>query len=169
MARIEFVAGLYMDHNGPVLPARLVEAAVVEGARKSKSGKRAEAGVIVEKHASLIYDGPRTAKELLRTRGFRLAVPVRVVQAKVVRTRLIFERWSANIEISYLEDIVNWLKSLGIWFGLIAIATLANWMRTGTRTSGERNDFTALLQRKSKGFAPKAGDFHFLRGSNLQT
>ena len=64
MARIEFVAGLYMNEDGPVIPARLLEAAVVEGARKSKLGKHVQAGVIVEKHATLIYDGPRTAKEL---------------------------------------------------------------------------------------------------------
>ena len=47
-----------------MIPARLLEAAVVEGARKSKSGKQVQAGVIVEKHATLIYDGPRTAKAL---------------------------------------------------------------------------------------------------------
>src|SRR4051812_43785097 len=64
IARIEFVAGLYMGQGGPVIPARLLEAAVVEGARKSKLGKQVQAGVIVEKHASLIFDGPKTAKEL---------------------------------------------------------------------------------------------------------
>jgi hypothetical protein len=40
LARIEFFAGLYMDQNEPAIPARLLEAAVVEGARKSKSGKQ---------------------------------------------------------------------------------------------------------------------------------
>jgi hypothetical protein len=107
MARIEFVAGLYMDQSGPVLPSRLLEAVVVEGARKSKSGKQAQAGVIVEKHASLIYDGPRTDKELFDDERFRMAVPVRVGQVKVVRTRPVFENWSAVVELSYLEDIIN--------------------------------------------------------------
>lgn len=83
MARIEFVAGLYMNEDGPVIPARLLEAAVVEGARKSKLGKKVQAGVIVEKHATLIYDGPRTAKELFKNERFRLAVPVRVGRVRV--------------------------------------------------------------------------------------
>ena len=107
MARIEFMSGLYVGKNGPVIPARLLEAVVVEGARKSKSGKQVQAGVIAEKHAMLIYDGPRTAKALFENERFRLAVPVRVGQHRVVRTRPIFDRWSAVIELSYLEDIVN--------------------------------------------------------------
>jgi hypothetical protein len=107
LARIEFVAGLYMDQTGPVIPARLLEAAVVEGARKSKTGKQIQAGVIVEKHATLVYDGPRMAKALFEDERFRLAVPVRIGQVKVVRTRPVFANWSAAIELSYLEDIVN--------------------------------------------------------------
>jgi hypothetical protein len=107
MARIEFVAGLYMDSNGPVIPARLLEAVIIAGARKSKLGKQVQAGLIVEKHAPLIYEGPRTAKELLENDTFRLAEMVRVGQAKVMRTRPIFKNWSAVIELSYLEDIIN--------------------------------------------------------------
>ena len=107
LARIEFIAGLYMNEDGPVIPARLIEAVVVEGARKSKTGKQVQAGVIVEKHAPLIYDGPRTPKELFEDERFRLVTPVRVGQVRVMRTRPIFERWSAVIELSYLEDIVT--------------------------------------------------------------
>jgi hypothetical protein len=107
LARIEFAAGLYIDQSGPVIPARLLEAAVVEGARKSKSGKEVQAGVIVEKHATLIYDGPRKAQALYDDKQFRLVVPVRVGQVKVIRTRPFFANWSAVIELSYLEDIVN--------------------------------------------------------------
>lgn len=124
MARIEFVAGLYMDQNGPVIPARLLEAAVVEGARKSKSGKQAQAGVIVEKHATLQYDGPRIAKALFEDERFRLAVPVRVGQARIVRTRPYFEKWSAVIELTYLEsimnpaDLTNAVRAAGLLVGL---------------------------------------------------
>lgn len=108
MARIEFHAGLYLGADGePVLPARLLEAAITDGARKSKLGKLALAGVIVEKHARLQYDGPRTASELFEDEGFRFAVPVRVGQQKVIRTRPIFHKWSAEIEVSYLADVIG--------------------------------------------------------------
>lgn len=107
MARIEFHAGLYMDRDGPILEARVIEATVTAGARKSKSGKSAQAGVIVEQHARLEYDGPRTADALFRDDNFRLVAPVRVGQVKVMRTRPIFPKWSAKLVISYLADVMN--------------------------------------------------------------
>lgn len=108
MARIEYHAGLYVDDRGrPIIPSRLLEAAVIEGAKKSKLGKQAQAGVIVEAHAVLGYDGPRTAQALFEDDRFRFAVPVRVGQQKVVRTRPIFREWSAKIEVSFLPDIIN--------------------------------------------------------------
>jgi hypothetical protein len=107
MARIEYAAGLYLNADGPVIPARMLEAAITDGAKKSKLGKLVAAGVMVEKHASLIYDGPREAKALFEDDRFRLAIPVRVGQQKVVRTRPIFPEWGAEIEVSYLADIIN--------------------------------------------------------------
>ena len=107
MARIEFMAGLYMDQEGPVVPSRMIEATVVAGARKSKLGKLAEAGVVVEHHAQLDYPGPRTAEALFQLAEFRLALPVRVGQVRVIRTRPIFTTWSAAIELSFLDDVIN--------------------------------------------------------------
>lgn len=107
MSRIEYIAGLYMDEAGPVLPAIMIEATITAGARKSKTGKQAQAGVIVEKHARLDFDGPRTAPELFADDGFRLSVPVRIGQQKIIRTRPIFHSWSSNIEVSYLSDVLN--------------------------------------------------------------
>jgi hypothetical protein len=107
MAHIEFLSGLYMDSRGPIIPAHVISAMTIAGARISKSGKKAEASIIVDKHASLIYDGPRTAQELWEDERFRHVVPVRVGQVKVIRTRPIFYDWSAVIEISYLPDVLN--------------------------------------------------------------
>lgn len=107
MARIEFAAGLYMGQDGPIIPDRLIEATVIAGSRKSKLGKLALAGVVVDHHAKLIYDGPQTAKELFEDDRFRLAVPVRIGQQKVIRTRPIFNEWSAELSISYLADVIN--------------------------------------------------------------
>lgn len=107
MARIEFAAGLYANADGPVLPARSLEATIIEGARKSKLGKLALAGVIVERHAQLEYDGPRDTKALFEDDRFRFAVAVRVGTAKVMRTRPIFNEWSAKVDVRYLGDIIN--------------------------------------------------------------
>lgn len=107
LARIEYMAGLYVDEDGPVIPHRMLEAVITEGAKKSKLGKLAQAGVIVDKHARLDYDGPRSPKELFADENFRFTVPVRIGQQKVVRTRPHFAKWSAKIEVSYLADIIN--------------------------------------------------------------
>lgn len=107
MAKIEFIASLYMSADGPVISSRLLEANITNGARKSKLGKLTQAGVIVERHSSLEYDGPRDAYALLEDENFRLAVPVRIGQQKVIRTRPIFNEWAADIEIKYLDDVIN--------------------------------------------------------------
>lgn len=107
MAEIEYFAGLYMGADGPVIPSQMIEACLLVGARKSKNGRLAQAGIIVEKSARLEYDGPRTAEELFTTEGFRRADPVRVGTSKVIRTRPWFQKWSAELEILYLADVLN--------------------------------------------------------------
>jgi hypothetical protein len=107
MAEIEFKAGLYMGADGPVIPAVMIEATLLVGARKSKNGRLAQAGIIVEKHARLEYDGPRTADALFAKEDFRRSDPVRVGTAKVMRTRPWFQKWSAEIEVLYLADVIN--------------------------------------------------------------
>jgi hypothetical protein len=107
MARIEYVAGLYMDASGPVIPSRMIEANITDGARKSKLGKLAQAGVIADKHASLEYEGPRDPMALFENDDFRFSVPVRIGQQRVVRTRPIFQAWAADIEVKYLDEVIN--------------------------------------------------------------
>lgn len=107
MARIEFIAGLYMDANGPVIPSRMIEATITNGAKTSKLGKLAQAGVIADRHATLEYDGPREASALFEDERFRFSVPVKIGQQKVVRTRPIFNEWQAELTIQYLDDVIN--------------------------------------------------------------
>ena len=107
LARIEYFAGLYMGENGPIIPSVMLEAVITGGAKKAKNGKLAEAGVIVDRHVDLEYDGPRTPEELVANDRFRLTCPVRIGQQKVIRTRPIFPQWAAEVEIKYLDDIIN--------------------------------------------------------------
>ena len=74
MAWLDFIGSLYMGTDGPVVPGRLIEAAIVEGAKKSKLGKLATAGVIVEQNPAVEYEGPRTARELFADEAFRFSV-----------------------------------------------------------------------------------------------
>ncbi len=107
MAKLEFMAGLYMGPNGPIVPSVMVEATIHAGAKKSKDGRLALAGMMVENHADLIYNGPKTSEELFKNDSFKLVSPVRIGANKVMRTRPIFHNWSANLEILYLENVIN--------------------------------------------------------------
>lgn len=113
LAEIEFRGSLYMSNTGPIIPALTIQAALTAGARKSKDGRLAEAGIIVNNHAELHYDGPRTVEGLLADPEFRIVVPCGVQGNAVIRTRPIFRNWSATFEIDYLEEILNQATIMG--------------------------------------------------------
>lgn len=124
MAEIEFKGGLYMNGDGPCIPAEMIEAAAIAGAKKLKQGPKAKAGLICEKHARLEYDGPRTADDLWLDERFRKVAAVRVNGSRVMRTRPIFTDWSATIEVEYDDtmanesSVVEWFQRCGMECGI---------------------------------------------------
>jgi len=124
MARIEFMAGLYMGKDGPIIPAANIDSLLVNAAKKSKESQFAKSGVFCAEHASLQYDGPRTADELWANEDFRFSAIVRVGTAKVVRMRPIFRQWTATISLNVEASVVNparlddWLIAAGSVVGL---------------------------------------------------
>ena len=124
MARIEFLAGLYMNEDGPIIPAYLIDALIVNGAKKSKEGMTAKSGCFCLEHAKLDYDGPRTAPELWDDENFHFARIVRVGQARVSRMRPVFNEWSATITLHVEDTMVNvarvdeWLNAAGTQVGI---------------------------------------------------
>lgn len=138
MAHVEFLAALYLDENGPILPPAVIDAVVVAGAKKSKEGQLARSGVFCLKPARLEYDGPRTADALWQDENFRFSALVRVGTARVARMRPIFREWSAVIELSIEDSVVNpsriddWLRVAGTQVGL------CDWRPTFGRFSAER-------------------------------
>ena len=124
MARIEFLASLYMAADGPILPSYVLDATLINGAKKSKEGMSAKAGAFCLEHARLEYDGPRTADELWADERFRHVALVRVGTAKVVRTRPVFNEWSAVVSVNIETGIVNparvddWWAAAGTQVGL---------------------------------------------------
>lgn len=125
LARLEFQGGLYMSKNdGPVLPARVLEATIVNGAKKSREGTVAKAAMYVEKDCPLQYNGPRDREGLWADENFRFVAPVTVNRAKIMRTRPYFEEWFVNVVVSYdetqinKERVVQWLHDAGQQVGL---------------------------------------------------
>lgn len=124
MARIEFMAGLYLSADGPILPNTIIDAMVVNAAKKIKDGPKAKAGCFCLEHARLDYEGPRTADALWADEQFRFSAPVRVGQAKVIRTRPRFNAWEAVVTLNIEDTLVNpsqvdqWMQIAGTQVGL---------------------------------------------------
>jgi len=116
MARLEFMGSLYLNADGPILPADVVDGIVQTAAKKTREGMTAKSGCFCSEHARLEYAGPREAKELWENENFRFASMVRVQQAHVVRTRPIFRDWSAVVTLN-IEDT------------LVDVETVDGWMR----------------------------------------
>lgn len=107
MARIEYMAGLYVQEGKVVLPSYVIEASLVSGAKKSKSGMQAKSGLFVDTSPELIYNGPTDPKELFADDRFKLSVPVKVGTARIIRTRPMFKHWSCDVQVSFMEDVLN--------------------------------------------------------------
>ncbi|MBJ7485966.1 hypothetical protein [Brevundimonas sp.] len=125
LARLEFLGGLWVnDEKQPCIPSEAMEACLVGGARKSKEGKAAVAALLIEEHLALGFEGPETPEELWADEQFRLRVPARVGQARVMRTRPIFRHWSAIAVVQFNSDLINasqvqkWVRVSGDQVGL---------------------------------------------------
>lgn len=124
LARLEFLGGLYLHGGEPCIPGEMLEACIVAGAKKSKSGQQAKAGVICDGNFPLLYEGPREPSALWADERFRLRVPARVAQARVMRTRPRFNDWRCEAKVEFSEDICNradvllWLRTAGDMIGI---------------------------------------------------
>ena len=126
MGRIECEAGLYLDaKKRVVLPSRVLEAALSEGARKTKEGKLALSGMFVDTDGVLAYDGgPLNVAQILNSPEHQLRLSVVVGQAKVMRVRPFFKDWSTTFQVSVLDEMVTgsmlrtWLNNTGNFVGI---------------------------------------------------
>lgn len=138
MARIEFVAGLYIGADGPIIPAANIDAMLVNAAKKVKEGNSAKAGVFCLENARMEYSGPRTSDGLWENEQFRHTSLVRVGTARVPRTRPVFEQWSANVTINYEDTVVN-VGAIDRWFVIAgAQVGLGDWRPQWGRFQAQR-------------------------------
>lgn len=121
MGRIEWYGGLYVLDGRVVLPGEMIEACIINGARKTKSGKAAQAGVYVLDPAQLVYPHcDKSIDEIFSMPQYRLRVGVKMNgSATVMRTRPKFDTWSATFAVTFDDTLFNpdtlheWLITAG--------------------------------------------------------
>jgi len=124
LARIEFLAGLYMSAEGPIIPNTVFDSMIVNAAKKRKEGQVAKSGCFCLDHAQLEYDGPRAADALWAEERFRFASLVRVSMSRVVRMRPRFDDWACTVKLNIEDTLANatqvdeWLRIAGTQVGL---------------------------------------------------
>jgi len=110
LAKREFMGSLYIGDDGePCIPDYVLEAAIIEGAKKFKLGKQAKAGIRVVRSAKLEFEfeGPKTPDELWKKKCF-LRTPVKVQRAGVIRTRpKIPTGWVAEVTVNIIDDVIS--------------------------------------------------------------
>lgn len=109
IARIEWHASLYVgDDQKLILPADLIDAAIIDGAKKSKLGKQFKSAVFVDGDGTFeIGHKYNAAADLWALDQFRDARGVRVGTARVIRTRPIFRNWSSVFAVNFDDTLVN--------------------------------------------------------------
>jgi hypothetical protein len=106
--KIEWEGSLYLnsDHR-VVFPGQNLEAAMVEGAKKSKLGEVAKAAILCDSEPLIEYDGPKDLAKLKADLRFRDVRGTRVQNGRVMRCRPIFVPWGLSFTLEYLPDMLN--------------------------------------------------------------
>jgi hypothetical protein len=124
MAKIEFMSALYMGPDGPVIPQSNLEAMIIAAAKKTKDGKSAAAGMSVQGNATMIYEGPKDPEKMYLDDNFRDSRAVRVMSARIMRTRPLFKEWEADVTVMFEDTVTNkttvdqWMTTAGNLIGL---------------------------------------------------
>lgn len=146
IAKLEMHGSLYLDTAGRViLPGRLFEAAIAEGAKKTKDGKLALSGLFVDTDALIEYDGgPLSVERLLNSAEHRLTVGVKLQGKRIMRTRPIFKNVRAEFLVSLNPEIANG-SALQRWIeNTVALVGLGDW-----RPRYGRGELTAFERAKA--------------------
>ena len=107
LARFEWHGSLYLTDGRPCLPGELLEAHLIEAAKKRKQGPQARAGLYCDGTFPLLYDGPTALDDLWEDERFRLTTGARVQRNRVMRTRPIFQEWALAFEVIYNSSMLN--------------------------------------------------------------
>jgi len=108
LAELEWRAALYVNDDGKVIvPGDCIKAMLIESAKKQKLGKAFKPAVFCFDDALVEYDGPKNIDKLYESGKFISRAVVKVMQARIVRTRPIFHDWKLTFTLDYLPTEID--------------------------------------------------------------
>lgn len=126
LSHLEWQGGLYFDEEvGPYLPGDNIFKSLIEGARKTKDGKRVEQGLMIDTEVNpLAYKGPRDLEGLWNDANFVFRRAAKVGMSKVIRTRPYFREWRTEVygaldeSVLDVDDLVRIADTAGTLIGV---------------------------------------------------
>ena len=103
----EWRGGMYSDAEGyPISPSRMLDAAIVAGAKKQKNGVQCKAGCIVTDDARIVLPNLKnaTVKDLEGKPEYLHRCAAKVGMSTVMRTRPIFPKWSLTFQVQIDDE-----------------------------------------------------------------
>lgn len=109
LSDLEWEGGLYWtDEIGVYIPAENIEATIREGAKARRKGKDIVKGFICEDlRVKLDYGEELTKEQLMSNYEYRDVRAMKVMKARVMRTRPRFDTWNITFTASYDENIID--------------------------------------------------------------
>lgn len=107
--KAEWYGGIYVDKDGhPCLPGEVLEACLVEGAKKFKLGKAAKGGIVVDGNFRIDYRGPKTVDGLWDDGGYIKIAGVKLNgKTRVIRARPMFPEWSCTFDVLWDDSLIK--------------------------------------------------------------
>lgn len=144
VARLEFLGGLYLNGNGPCLPAANILASLQDGAKKRSLGKTIALAVVpLVEHVDLAYTGPRDPDELWKTHHW-LRVGVPISGRRVQRTRPKFTDWSAVLPVEVDPEELDPDDLATAWTRAGMAAGIGDWRPSAPRNPGRHGIFLGV-------------------------
>ena len=113
IARLEFMGGLYIGKQGPMIPTANIHRCLVEAAKVRREGRKVERGLIpTAMEIPLEYDGPRDPAQLWADERFRYMSMVKIGKSKISRMRPRFIDWKLVSEWELLTDVMDLDRNL---------------------------------------------------------
>ena len=127
IARVEWNGSLWLSGGKPCIPSEAIEGTFINAARSRRKAKAACAGIMVMEACPLQYDGPSDLDELWEDPAFRLRRPVRVRNARPIRTRPRFAEWRVKTTVNFTPSLLDRAEVLEIFAIAGAQEGIGDW------------------------------------------